>query len=150
MLVLGSDVWLGGADEQARAAAEELRLPVVANGQARGILPAGHELLMTRARSAPFGEADLVIVVGMLLDFRLGYGAFGGRDGAPRALVVHVADAASQLATHVPLAAARQAIWPRSSPGWPTGPGASERPGPRTGSASSARPGTRRWPRTGR
>jgi thiamine pyrophosphate-dependent acetolactate synthase large subunit-like protein len=105
VLVLGSDVWLGGADEQARAAAEELRLPVVANGQARGILPAGHELLMTRARSAAFGEADLVIVVGTPLDFRLGYGEFGGRDGAPRALVVHVADAASQLATHVPLAA---------------------------------------------
>jgi acetolactate synthase-1/2/3 large subunit len=78
---------------------------VVANGQARGILPAGHELLMTRARSAAFGEADLVIVVGTPLDFRLGYGEFGGRDGAPRALVVHVADAASQLATHVPLAA---------------------------------------------
>ena len=78
---------------------------MVANGQARGILPAGHELLVTRARSAAFGEADLVIVVGTPLDFRLGYGEFGGRDGAPRALVVHVADAASQLATHVPLAA---------------------------------------------
>jgi acetolactate synthase-1/2/3 large subunit len=105
VLVLGSDVWLGRADEQARAAAEELRLPVVANGQARGILPAGHELLMTRARSAAFNEADLVIVAGTPLDFRLGYGAFGGRDGAPQALVVHVADTASQVAAHVPLAA---------------------------------------------
>ena len=69
--------------DAARAAAEELQLPVIANGQGRGILPAGHELLVTRARSTAFGEADLVIVVGTPLDFRLGYGEFGGKDGEP-------------------------------------------------------------------
>jgi acetolactate synthase-1/2/3 large subunit len=105
VLVLGSDVWLGGAEAAARAAAEELRLPVIANGQGRGILPPGHELLVTRARSAAFREADLVVVVGTPLDFRLGYGEFGGAGSAPRAQVVHVADAAGQLATHCPLAA---------------------------------------------
>ncbi len=106
VLVIGSDVWLGRAEVAARAAAEELHLPVVANGQARGVLPAGHELLVTRARSAAFREADLVVVVGTPLDFRLGYGEFGGRDGAPPARVVHVADEAGQLARHCPLAAA--------------------------------------------
>ena len=105
VLVLGSDVWLDRADQAARLAAEELRLPVIANGQGRGVLPAGHELLVTRARSVAFGQADLVIVVGTPLDFRLGYGEFGGRDGAPRAQVVHVADAAGQIAAHCPLAA---------------------------------------------
>jgi acetolactate synthase-1/2/3 large subunit len=104
VLVLGSDVWLGGAAAAARAAAEALSLPVVANGQGRGILPAGHELLVSRARSAAFGGADLVIVAGTPLDFRLGYGDFGGRSGAPPAQVVHVADAAAQLAAHRPLA----------------------------------------------
>jgi len=104
VLVLGSDVWLDRADVAARQAAEELRLPVVANGQGRGVLPAGHELLVTRARPVAFGQADLVIVVGTPLDFRLGYGEFGGRDGAPRASVVHVADDPGQLATHCPLA----------------------------------------------
>ena len=39
VLVLGSDVWLGGAEDAARQAAQELRLPVIANGQARGVLP---------------------------------------------------------------------------------------------------------------
>jgi acetolactate synthase-1/2/3 large subunit len=106
VLVLGSDVWLDGAEVAARAAAEELRLPVVANGQGRGILPAGHELLVSRARSVAFGQADLVIVVGTPLDFRLGYGEFGGQNGSPPARVVHVADASSQLATHRDLAAA--------------------------------------------
>jgi acetolactate synthase I/II/III large subunit len=103
VLVLGSDVWLGGAEQAARRAAEELRLPVVANGQARGVLPAGHDLLVTRARSVALREADLVIVAGAPLDFRLGYGSFGAADSPAR--VVHVADAPSGLAGHVALAA---------------------------------------------
>jgi len=105
VLVLGSDVWLDGAHADARAAAEELRLPVIANGQGRGILPSGHELLVTRARPVALGQADLVIVVGTPLDFRLGYGEFGGKNGAPPAQVVHVADAQAQIATHRDLAA---------------------------------------------
>ena len=105
VLVLGSDVWLGAAETAARAAAEELSLPVITNGQARGVLPAGHDLLVTRARSVAFREADLVVVVGTPLDFRLGYGEFGGKDAAPPAQVVHVADAPGQIATHCPLAA---------------------------------------------
>jgi acetolactate synthase I/II/III large subunit len=105
VLVLGSDVWLDRADEAARLAAEALTLPVIANGQGRGILPPGHELLVTRARSLAFGEADLVIVVGTPLDFRLAYGEFGGKNGMPPARVVHVADAPGQLASHRELAA---------------------------------------------
>ncbi|HSS89484.1 MAG TPA: acetolactate synthase [Streptosporangiaceae bacterium] len=105
VLVLGSDVWLGAAETAARAAAEQLSLPVITNGQARGVLPAGHDLLVTRARSVAFREADLVVVVGTPLDFRLGYGEFGGKDGTPPAQVVHVADAPGQIATHCPLAA---------------------------------------------
>jgi acetolactate synthase-1/2/3 large subunit len=105
VLVLGSDVWLDGAAEAARDAAEELRLPVIANGQGRGILPPGHELLVTRARAAAFRQADLVVVVGTALDFRLGYGTFGGADGTEPAAVIHVMDAPDQLAGHTPLAA---------------------------------------------
>ncbi len=102
VLVLGSDVWLGGAENAARDAAEALRLPVIANGQARGVLPGGHELLVTRARSVALRQADLVIVAGTPLDFRLGYGSFGPQDAPAR--VVHVADAPGGIATHVPLA----------------------------------------------
>ena len=83
-------------------AAERLQLPVIANGQGRGIIPAGHPLLVTRARSAAFREADLVLVTGAPLDFRLGYGQFG-RDGQA-ARVVQVTDSADQLASHCPLA----------------------------------------------
>jgi acetolactate synthase-1/2/3 large subunit len=67
-------------------------------------LPAGHPLLVTRARGVALGEADLVIVAGTPLDFRLGYGSFGGRDGTPPAKVVHLMDAVDQVATHCELA----------------------------------------------
>jgi len=103
VLILGSDVWLGEAQDAARQAAEELRLPVIANGQARGVLPGGHDLLVTRARSTALRTADLVVVVGTPLDFRLGYGSFGPQDAPAR--VVHVADTAGGIATHVSLAA---------------------------------------------
>lgn len=105
VLVLGSDVWSDGAEDAARRLAEKAGLPVVANGMGRGLLPPGHPLLVTRARSTAFGRADLVVVVGTPLDFRLGYGAFGGRDGGPHARVVHLADSPGQLAGHVELAA---------------------------------------------
>ena len=104
VLVLGSDVWLDGAADAARAAAEQLALPVIPNGQGRGILPAGHELLVSRARSVALGQADLVIVAGTPLDFRLGYGDYGGKNGTPPALVVHVADAPDLIARHRELA----------------------------------------------
>jgi acetolactate synthase-1/2/3 large subunit len=103
VLVLGSDVWLGGAETAARLCAEALRLPVITNGQARGVLPGGHSHLVTRARSLAFAEADLVIVVGVPLDFRLRYGSFGPKD-APAA-VVHVADSPGGIAAHRQLAA---------------------------------------------
>jgi thiamine pyrophosphate-dependent acetolactate synthase large subunit-like protein len=104
VLILGSDVWLDAAEHAARAAAEELQLPVIANGQGRGILPAGHPLLVTRARSVALGQADLVLVAGTPLDFRLGYGSFGGKNGTPPARVVHLADAPGQIASHCELA----------------------------------------------
>jgi thiamine pyrophosphate-dependent acetolactate synthase large subunit-like protein len=104
VLVLGSDVWADRAEDAARRCAETLALPVIANGQGRGILPPADDgLLVTRARSLAFGAADLVLVAGAPLDFRLGYGSFGGRGGPP-AEVVHLVDAPEQVAGHVELA----------------------------------------------
>ena len=100
VLVLGSDVWADGAENAARRCAEALGLPTIPNGMGRGILPAGHPLLVTKARGMAFGAADLVVVVGTPLDFRLGYGIFGGKDGATPAKVVHIADSEGQLSHH--------------------------------------------------
>lgn len=105
VLVLSTDVWMDGAETAARAFAEQLGIPVIATGQGRGILPRGHELLVTRARSQAFGQADVVVVAGAPLDFRLGYGRFGGKDGALAAKVVHLADSPGQVSAHADLAA---------------------------------------------
>lgn len=99
VLIVGSDVWADGAEVAAAAFAEATGMPVIANGMGRGILPSGHPLLVTRARSHALRTADLVIVAGTPLDFRLGYGRFN--DGAA---VVHLADSAGQVARHAELA----------------------------------------------
>ena len=106
VLILGTDVWADGAEAAALRLVQDLGLPTLTNGMGRGIVPGGHELLVTKARSTALGEADLVVVVGTPLDFRLGYGVFGGKEeGSTPARVVHVADSPGQLAAHADLAA---------------------------------------------
>ncbi|MFA5891549.1 MAG: acetolactate synthase [Actinomycetota bacterium] len=94
VLLLGSDVWADGAEVAARALVESARLPVFANGMGRGILPADHALAFSAARGHAFATADLVIVVGTRLDFRIAFGKFGD------AKVIHVVDDPSQVGHH--------------------------------------------------
>lgn len=105
VLVLGTDVWADGAEGAALRFVEATGIPVVTNGMARGVLPRGHAQLVTRARALAFGSCDLAVVAGTPLDFRLGYGVFGGKSSTGSAAVVHLADSAEQLAAHLPLAA---------------------------------------------
>jgi acetolactate synthase-1/2/3 large subunit len=99
VLMLGGDVYWGRAEGEARAFAEAARVPVFANDLGRGTIPADHELAFSRARSTAFKQADLVVVAGTPLDFRLGFGTFGD------ARVVHIADAPELVAKHADLAA---------------------------------------------
>ncbi len=92
VLILSSGVWMGDAVDEASALVSSRNLPVIANGMGRGVIPPADPHLVTRARSAAFKGADLVIVVGTPLDFRLGYGSFGD----PPAPVIHIVDAESE------------------------------------------------------
>ena len=105
VLILGTDVWADHAEEAALRFVEQTGIPVIANGMGRGVVPGGHPQLVTKARSAALNGADLVVVVGTPLDFRLGYGVFGGKNGTDTAKVVHIADSPGQLAQHATLAA---------------------------------------------
>ncbi|MEY2569066.1 MAG: hypothetical protein QOE35_3595 [Actinomycetota bacterium] len=100
VLFAGSDVWWDGAWEALRRCVEELRVPTFVNGLGRGTLPADHELAFSRTRGTIKSEADVVVVVGTPLDFRLSFGSFGG------AKVIHVCDSAEGRATHAEVAAA--------------------------------------------
>jgi acetolactate synthase-1/2/3 large subunit len=94
-VIAGSDVWWDGAWEALRQAVEELRVPTFVNGLGRGCLPADHELAFSRTRGAIKSEADVVVVVGTPLDFRISFGSFG------TAKVIHVCDSPESRAAHV-------------------------------------------------
>lgn len=93
--IVGSDVYWDGAWDELRAAVEHLRVPCFFNGLGRGTLPAAHELSFLRTRGLLKQRADLVVVLGTPLDFRLGFGRFG------HAQVAHVVDSDAQRAGHV-------------------------------------------------
>ena len=108
VLILGTDVWADHAEGAALRFVEDLGIPTLTNGMGRGVIPGGHRSLVTKARGAALSGADLVVVVGTPLDFRLGYGAFGGPDKNPSgefARVVHIADSPGQVSGHADLAA---------------------------------------------
>ncbi len=104
VLVLGTDVWADRAERAALDLVEAVGVPTITNGMGRGIVPGGHPLLVTKARGRALGGADLVVVVGTPLDFRLGYGVFGGKDDTEPARVVHIADSADQVSRRAALA----------------------------------------------
>ncbi|MGO9872738.1 MAG: acetolactate synthase [Acidimicrobiia bacterium] len=99
VLVAGGDVYWATAEGPMRTFVEQARIATFVNGMGRGTLPADHELAFSRARSLALKQADLVLVAGTPLDFRLGFGRFGD------ARVVHLCDAQTQIATHAELAA---------------------------------------------
>lgn len=85
VIMAGTNVWWGHAEAALLQLAEQRRIPVLMNGMARGMVPADHPFAFSRTRSKALGEADVAIVVGVPMDFRLG---FGGVFGSETALIV--------------------------------------------------------------
>jgi thiamine pyrophosphate-dependent acetolactate synthase large subunit-like protein len=73
-VIAGGNVWWAHAEEELKRLVEDAHLPLCVNGMARGMLPAGHPLYFARARGPALGEADLILVIGVPLDFRLNFG----------------------------------------------------------------------------
>lgn len=80
VIMAGTNVWWGHAEEALLRLAERHRIPVLMNGMARGTVPADHPLAFSRARSKALGEADVAVVIGVPMDFRLGFGGVFGPD----------------------------------------------------------------------
>jgi acetolactate synthase-1/2/3 large subunit len=74
VIMAGSAVWWCDAAGALRALAEQLNIPVFLNGSGRGSLPPDHPHFFSLARRTALGGADLILLVGTPLDFRLGYG----------------------------------------------------------------------------
>jgi acetolactate synthase-1/2/3 large subunit len=112
VIMAGTGVYWAHGEEELQALAEALGCPVFLNGMGRGCLPADHDLSFSRARGAGLKGADVALVVGVPLDFRLGFGGSFGEetkivrlDVAPNALTANrapdvdlVGDVAATLA----------------------------------------------------
>jgi acetolactate synthase-1/2/3 large subunit len=92
-IMAGTGLYWGYGEGELRALAEALGIPVFLNGLGRGCLPADHELAFSRARGAALQGADVALVIGVPMDFRLGFGGSFGEetkivrlDVAPNAL----------------------------------------------------------------
>lgn len=75
VIFAGSQVYWDDAAGALERLATELGVPVMMNGMGRGVLPANHPQVFSLARRLALKSADLVLIVGTPLDFRLGYGA---------------------------------------------------------------------------
>ena len=84
-IMAGNGLYWARAEGPLRELAEAAGIPVFLNGLARGCLPADHELFFSRARSAGLKGADVALVIGVPMDFRLG---FGGSFGEETELIV--------------------------------------------------------------
>jgi len=80
VIMAGTNLWWGHGEHALLALAQERRIPVFLNGLARGCVPADHELFFSRARGAALSGADVALVIGVPMDFRLGFGAAFGED----------------------------------------------------------------------
>jgi len=95
-IMAGSGLYWGHGEVQLQALAEALGIPVFLNGLGRGCLAGDHELAFSRARGAGLKGADVALVVGVPVDFRLGFGGSFGEetklirlDAAPNALTAN-------------------------------------------------------------
>jgi acetolactate synthase-1/2/3 large subunit len=90
VIMAGTGLYWGHGEEALRSLVNRLRIPVFLNGLGRGCVPADHELHFSRARGAALSRADVALVVGVPLDFRLGFGAAFGDEA--QLVVVDVAE----------------------------------------------------------
>jgi acetolactate synthase I/II/III large subunit len=90
VVMAGTDLYWGRGEQALVELAETMGIPVFLNGLARGCVAADHELFFSRARSQALQGADVAIVLGVPMDFRLAFGASFGED--TEIVVVDVAE----------------------------------------------------------
>jgi acetolactate synthase-1/2/3 large subunit len=72
--IVGSQYWWSRRREAYPKFVEVFGLPIYVNGAARGSLPPGHPYFFQQTRKEALKNADVVLIFGTPLDFRLGYG----------------------------------------------------------------------------
>jgi acetolactate synthase I/II/III large subunit len=80
VVMAGTGLYWAHGEKALRSLCEELSVPVFLNGLARGCVPADDPMFFSRARGAGLKGADVALVVGVPMDFRLGFGGSFGDD----------------------------------------------------------------------
>ncbi|MEA2482032.1 MAG: hypothetical protein QOJ07_3954 [Thermoleophilaceae bacterium] len=79
-VMAGTGLYWAHGEQALERLCDELDLPVFLNGLARGCVPADHRCFFSRARGAGLKGADVALVIGVPMDFRLGVGGTFGED----------------------------------------------------------------------
>jgi acetolactate synthase I/II/III large subunit len=74
VIMAGTGLYWGRGERALAELARRLGIPVYLNGLARGCLPADDPVAFSRTRAPALGGCDVALVVGVPLDFRLGFG----------------------------------------------------------------------------
>ena len=80
VVMAGTGLYWARGEQALVRLCEELSIPVFLNGLGRGCVPADHPLFFSRARGMGLKGADVALVIGVPMDFRLGFGGSFGDD----------------------------------------------------------------------
>ncbi len=94
LLIAGTQVYWDEAHEALRTLTEQTGMPVFTNGAGRGTLPMTHPHCFKHSRSKALRSADVVLLIGTPLDFRLKYGREGWN---PEAKLIQVENDPAEL-----------------------------------------------------
>jgi acetolactate synthase-1/2/3 large subunit len=120
VVVAGSGIWWGRAWEALKSFIEVTSLPCFTIGLARGAVSDEHPLCLGYAdqvlnpAAREIGEADVVLLLGKRIDFRLGYGTLFGSSATLIQVDIHAAELGrnrpAQLAIHADAKAALEQL----------------------------------------
>ncbi|HET6614471.1 MAG TPA: thiamine pyrophosphate-binding protein [Dehalococcoidia bacterium] len=82
----GTGVYWSDAGDALRELAEKVQAPIYLNDMGRGTVSQEHAQFRSRTRRTAFGEADVVLFAGTMMDFRLRYGGSVG----PQAKIIAI------------------------------------------------------------
>jgi acetolactate synthase I/II/III large subunit len=80
VVMAGTGLYWARGETALQELCRELQVPVFLNGLARGCVPADDPNFFSRARGTALKGADVAVVVGVPMDFRLGFGGAFGDD----------------------------------------------------------------------
>ncbi|MBW7958839.1 MAG: hypothetical protein H3C69_04710 [Candidatus Promineofilum sp.] len=94
VIIAGTQVYWDDASEALRELTDATGIPVFTNGAGRGTLPMDHPHCFKAVRSKALRSADVVVLIGTPLDFRLKYGR---EDWNPAGKLIQIENDAAEL-----------------------------------------------------